>query len=393
MKLTTNTIASLKMPAGKSDFIAWDTDLPSFGVRLRGDRKSFVVQYRIGDKQRRESLGDIRKIKLDDARKIARQRFASVELGVDPKAQANGTATSPTLARVADLYLAARKAVVRASTLAQAVHYFAVQWKPFRERPIASISRAEVAARLQEIVTDHGRTSASRARAYLSAMLSWAMREGLVDVNVAATTNNPGAGLPSRDRVLSDAELKIVWDAAGDDDPGRIVKLLILTACRRDEIARLSWSEVDFDRGTITIRADRSKNHRAHSLRLPPAALDLLHAVPRRLDTDFVFGGAQGFSGWSNATKALRARMTQPVALVLHDLRRTAATGMAELGVVPWVIEAALNHSSGSKAGVAGIYNRTKYEPEVAAALARWCDHVLAIVEGRAPKVMPLRTA
>jgi integrase len=391
MKLTTAAVTALKMPAGKTDFIAWDDTLPGFGVRLRNDRKSFVCQYRINGGQRRESLGDTRKIKLDDAKKIARQRFASVELGVDPKAQANGAAPSLTLARVVDRYLAARKDVVRPSTLAAAAHYFAVQWKPFRERPIAGISRAEITARLQEIVTAHGRVSAARARAYLSALYGWALREGLCDVNVAATTNNPGAGLPSRDRVLSGDEIKIIWDACGDDDPGRIVKLLILTACRRDEIARLLWSEVSFEHNTITISAERSKNHRAHTLRVPPAALDLLHAVRRRPDTDFVFGGVAGFSGWSNATKALRARMAQPVTFVLHDLRRTAATGMAELGVLPHVIEAALNHSSGSKAGVAGIYNRARYEPEVAAALARWCDHVTAIIENRDRKIVPLR--
>jgi integrase len=391
MKLTAAAVAALTLPAGKSDHIAWDSDLPGFGVRLRRDRKSYVCQYRVGTHQRRESLGDVRRIKLDDARKIARQRFASVELGVDPKPRTDGAATGLSLAHVAGLYLAARKDVVRPNTLAAAAHYFAVQWAPFRERPIASIDRAAIAARLQEIVTAHGRVSAARARAYLSALFGWALREGLCESNPVASTNNPGAGLPSRDRVLSAAEIKAIWDACGDDDPGRIIRLLALTACRRDEIARLSWSEVDLDRGQITISASRSKNHLAHVVPLSAPALDVLRAVPRRPGTAFVFGGDRGFSGWSNATKALRARMTKPVDFVLHDLRRTAATGMADLGVQPHVIEAVLNHSSGSKAGVAGIYNRSRYGRETAAALALWADHVLAIVEGRDSKVGPLR--
>jgi integrase len=390
MKLTTATVTALTPPAGKTDHIEWDADLPGFGVRLRDGRKSFICQYRIGTQQRRESLGDVRRVKLDDARKIARQRFASVELGVDPRPQTQIAGTSLTLARAAALYLAAREGIVRPSTHAAATHHFAVQWAPLAKRSISAITRAEIASRLQEITINHGRVSASKARAYLSAMFAWAMREGIADSNPVIGTNNPGAGLPSRDRVLSDAELKIIWDAAGDDDPGRIVKLLILTACRRDEIARLRWDEVDFDRGTITISAKRSKNHRAHMLRLPAVALELLRDVPRRSDTDAVFGGKDGFTGWSSATKVLRSRLASPVGFVLQDLRRTAATGMAELGVLPHVIEAVLNHSSGSKGGVAGIYNRARYEPEIATALARWCDHVLAIVEGRDSKIVSL---
>jgi integrase len=391
MKLTTATVMSLTLQAGKSDHIEWDSDLPGFGVRLRRGGKSYVCQYRVGTQQRRESLGDVRKVRIEDAKKIARQRFASVELGVDPKPRTESAATSPSLARVADLYLAARKDAVRPGTLAAAAHYFAVQWKPFRERPMAGIDRAAIAARLQEIVATHGRVSAARARAYLSALYGWAQREGLCDSNPVASTNNPGAGLPSRDRVLAPPEIKSIWDACGNDDPGRIIRLLALTACRRDEIARLSWSEVDLDRGQITIGASRSKNHLAHVVPLAAPVLDLLRAVPRRPGTAFVFGGGCGYSGWSNATKALRARMTKPVDFVLHDLRRTAATGMADLGVQPHVIEAVLNHSGGSKAGVAGIYNRSRYARETAAALALWADHVLAIVEGRASKVVPLR--
>jgi integrase len=230
-----------------------------------------------------------------------------------------------------------------------------------------------------------------RARAYLSALYGWAMREGLCDLNPVSGTNNPSAGIQSRDRVLSWDEIKIVWDACGDDAAGRIIRLLILTACRRDEIARLSWSEVDFERGMIVIAASRSKNRKTHSLPLPAAALDLLRAVPRRPDTDFIFGSDHGFSGWSNATKALRARMTKPVEFVLHDLRRTAATGMADLGVQPHVIEAVLNHSNGTK--VAAIYNRSAYTAEKAAALAVWADRVQTIIENRDARVVRLRKA
>jgi integrase len=393
MKLTAAIVNKLTAPAGE-DRIAWDDDLPGFGVRCRNGHKGYVCQYRVDGGQRRATLGDVRKITLENARKAARLHFAQVAMGRDPRAQKKGGAdTTLTLARVADRYLAARKDVVRPATHKAAVHYFAVQWKPLRDYSIGNITRAMVASRLQEIIAEHGRVSAARARAYLSALYGWAAREGLCDTNVAATTNNPAAGLPARDRVLSAGEIKIIWDACADDDPGRIVKLLLLTACRRDEIARLSWSEVDLDRGQITIAAARSKNRKAHTVTLSAPALDLLRAVPRRPDTDFVFGGEHGFSGWSHASKALRSRMSAPVSHVLHDLRRSAATHMAELGVLPHIIETVLNHSSGHKAGPAGIYNLSQYPRETAAAWALWGERVLDIVEGREPKVVPLRTA
>jgi integrase len=400
MKLTTTTVTALTPPDGKTDYIAWDDALPGFGVRIRAGRKSYVCQYRTDDRQqRRESLGDVRRLKLEDARKIARQRFAVVEMGGDPaadKAQARAAdaSASLTLGRTADRYLAARKDALRPNSYAAAARYFAVHWAPFHGRPIASIKRAEVAAQLQEIVANHGRVAAARARAYLSALYGWAVRDGLCAVNPAIGTNNPAAGLPSRDRVLSGDEIRSIWNACGDDDASRIIRLLLLTASRRDEIGRLQWQEVDFERGQIVISASRSKNRKAHVVPLPATALNILRAVPRRQDAACVFGEPDsGFSGWSNATRKLRAQMAKPFVFVLHDLRRTAATGMADLGVQPHIIEAVLNHSSGTKAGVAGIYNRALYEREKAAALTAWSDFVTATIKGTPRKVVPLRTA
>ena len=218
------------------------------------------------------------------------------------------------------------------------------------------------------------------------------MREGLCDSNPVTATNNPAMGLPSRDRVLTNDELRIVWAACGDDAASRIIKLLVLTLCRRDEIGRLRWDEIDFERSQITIAASRYKSRRAHVVPLSTPALELLRAIPRRPDSEFVFsGGTGGYSGWSNATKALRSRMMRPVSFTLHDLRRSGATHLADLGTPPHVIESLLGHSNGSK--VAATYNRSTYAREKAAALAMWADHVLTIVEGRKSKVVPLRTA
>jgi integrase len=395
MKLTAKSVAALVLPDGKSDAFIWDDDLPGFGVRLRGESRRWIVQYRFGVAQRRESLGDIRRVTLDDARRIARQRFAQVELGVDPAAErAKGRAVTAevaaTLKTIAARYLESKRAVLRPATYNAAERYFRIHWAPLHNRPISAITRAEVALRLQGIVKAHGRVAAARARTNLLALLAWAMREGIVESNVAVATNNPALGLPSRERVLDSGEIKRIWAACGDDDFGAIVRLLLLSGQRRNEIADLRFSEVDFDAATITLPPARTKNGRPHIVPLSAAALTILKARPR--DRDLVFGsGDRGFTTWSHGKRALDAAVGALPPWTLHDLRRSAATGMADLDVDPHVIEAALNHTSGAKRGVAGIYNRSSYERQKRIALDLWAEHVLAIVEGRESKIVPLR--
>lgn len=409
MQLTTEAVNGLALPVGKIDYIEWDDALPGFGVRLRGVQgrmvtKRWVVQYRTegGSQQRRESLGDVRKVKLEDARKIARQRFAQVELGTDPvaekaKAKAKAAAAKLTLATTANRYLDAKKDVRRARTYNAAKLHFTVHWKPLRDRPIDGdnkIVRADVAARLQEITKEHGRHAAQAARRNLSALFSWAMREGLCETNPVVATNNPAEGAKSRDRVLSDAELAAIWHACADDDFGRIVKLLMLLGCRREEIGGLSWTEIPFETWIMTIPGTRTKNHHPLVLTLPTAALEILRSAPRRDGRDYVFGHRGGaFSAWSYSTIALNNRIAEmegkPLPRwTLHDLRRTLRTGMGRLGVQPHIAELIINHVKG---GVEGIYDRHKYEREIKAALALWAEHLTAIVEGRKAKVVALR--
>jgi len=404
MQLSNRNVAALVRPADKDDVVIWDDDLPGFGVRLRGDKKTYLVQYRVGIQQRRESLGDVRKVKLEDARKAARYRFANVELNIDPRAErdrarAKAAAARLTLGVVAERYLDAKKAALRPNSYREAERYFTVHWLPLRDRPIEAIRRADIAARMQDLIKTRGPIAASRARVNLSALFSWAMKEGLCDANPVIATNDPEAGKRPRERVLSEAELAIIWKACQDDDFGRVVKLLMLTGCRRREIGELKWSELDFDRGTMTIAGARTKNHRALTLTLPQVAIDLLRSISRREGNDNVFGGGiPGFTVWSYATDLLNARIVaaegQPLAdWVLHDLRRSVATHLAEIGVQPHIIEALLNHVSGHKRGVAGVYNRARYDREIASALQLWSEHLAAIVEGRKSKVVSLRSA
>jgi integrase len=392
MKLTAKSVATLAAPAGKTDAFIWDTDMPGFGIRVRGDSRRWVIQYRIGSQQRRESLGDVRKVRLDAARKIARQRFASIELGVDPVAEKATAATRLTFAAVAAMYLDFKKPLLRPSSFAAAKRYFTVHCAPFSTRPLEGIQRVDVAARLQELGKVHGRVAAARARANLSALFSWAMREGLVEANPVVATNNPAAGISSRERVLDSAEIQRIWNACGDDDFGAIVRLLLLTGQRRNEIADLRWSEVDLDSALITLPTARTKNKRQHAVPLSIPALAILQSRPHAADRDLIFGaGDRGFTSWSNSKRAFDSVVGELPPWTLHDLRRSVATGMADIDVDPHVIEAVINHASGSKRGVAGIYNRSSYERQKRLALDRWGDHLLAAVEGGTSKIVPMR--
>jgi integrase len=225
-------------------------------------------------------------------------------------------------------------------------------------------------------------------------LFGWAMKEALCELNPTIATNDPAAGIPARDRVLDDGELRAIWNACRDDDFGRIVRLLALTGCRRDEIGALKWSEINFDTGMMTIAGTRTKNGRTLELPLPAIAIEILQSAPRRADRDHVFSNrGSGFSAWSYSTLRLNTRIVEvegkPLApWRLHDLRRTMRSGLGRLGVAPHVAELAINHVKG---GVEAIYDRHKYQREIGAALAMWADHVRSLVEGGERKVVPLQ--
>src|SRR5262249_31136668 len=159
---------------------------------------------------------------------------------------------------------------------------------PLHSTAINAITRAHIATRLNAMIVENGASTASRARAHLSAFWVWAMQQGIAEANPVIGTAKPATG-PAKDRVLTDDELRAIWNACGDDDYGRIVRLLILTGCRRMEIGGLRWSEVDLDAGTLTIPAERSKNHRAHTLPLSDTALDIIRSIPRMVSRDYLF--------------------------------------------------------------------------------------------------------
>jgi integrase len=265
--------------------------------------------------------------------------------------------------------------------------------KPLHAFPIVGVSQNDVVRLLESIARKSGGVTANRTRANLSALMGWVIRRGikLPAGNVASETDK-AVREQARERVLSDAELKAIWSGCLNDDYGTIIKLLVLSGCRVNEIGRLRWEEVHDEQ--IILPGARTKNKRAHAIPLSEPAKAILAGIRRRPDRAHLFGRRQdtGFSGWSAAKRDLDARI-KIEHWTVHDLRRTVATSMAELGVQPHIIEAVLNHVSGHKGGVAGIYNRATYDKEKREALNLWAEHVTALVEGRAATVVPLKRA
>jgi integrase len=411
MRFDTKTIAALTLPNGRAEHVHWDAELSGFGLRLRrrGDRlhATWIAQYRIDGRSRKTTLGDAGTVSEPKAREAARKLMARVALGADPQGEraARRQAARLTFRTVAASYLEAYKRERRPSSYRVTKLYLTGPYfRPLHAMGVSEISFADVAARTRSIENNHSVATASAARRAISAFFAWAVAEGLLGrhpINPVIGTRRPPA-LKPRDRVLSDSELVALWKTTEDDpresavwrDYCRIVRLLLLLGARASEIGGMPWNELDLSTGIWTLAAERSKNHSAHVLLLPPLAREILTAV-QRSEGGCVFGPPRlGFKRWAQMKSELDRRLGDKVAAWrVHDLRRSAATGMADLGVLPHVVEALLNHRSGHRSGVAGIYNRARYDRESAAALTRWGEHLIALVEGRSSKgkIIPLR--
>jgi integrase len=403
MKLTIKVIPTLKLASGKTDQIVFDEEIPGFGLRLRkGGHRSLIFQYGTGKNMRRIAMGSVDAVDLSKARKDAKDYYAKVRLGQDPASDLRDAKVrrEETFGAAAALFLAKQRARLRPSSYVDVERHINILAEPLHGMELVKIERRHIAARLSATEQERGLITANRLRASLSKMFSWAIGEGIAEVNPVTGTNRNEEN--SRDRVLTPSELRAIWMALPANDYAPIVKLLMLTGARASEISDLRRHEIVGDE--IRLPGERAKNHRAHIIPLSPTAQTILADIPLRANPngalrELVFGmGEGGFSGWSKAKEQLDKRIEEmqgkPIApWRIHDLRRTCATSMADIGIAPHVIEAVLNHISGSKAGVAGVYNRATYEPEKRAALVRWADQLVAWVEGRENNVTPLRRA
>jgi integrase len=406
MKLTTTTIKTLTLPAGANDKTFFDDELPGFGVRLRaGGSAKLIVQYDLGGKTRRITLGATALLDLGEARKRAREILAARALGRDPAAEKQDRARAfmESFGTLLPRYLAFKQTELRPRSYQETVRHLRQYAKPLHSRPVASIDRRAIAALLATLTEKNGPTAAKCARASLGGYFTWLLREGLVDTNPVAFTNKP-VEHGARTRVLDDGEFAEIWKALeGAGQYADIVKLLAYTAARRAEIGDLSWDEVDLDAAVIELPATRMKGGHPHTIPLSSPALAILAARAPN-GRGFVFGrGRAGFVGWSSAKRTLDERIAaarkaagiaEPMpAWVLHDLRRLASTVMHDqLAVPPHVVESVLSHT-GHKAGVAGTYNKADYAVEKRRALERWAAWVDEVVTGKQPakKVIRLR--
>jgi integrase len=376
----------ITIPAGKPYHIEWDEALPGFGVRINPTGKVWVVQYRAGGKSRRETIGRVDTIPLNIARETAKKTLARVKLGSDPQAEKTEAKVRAriTFEAVAERYLKHARDRLKPRSFEEVERHLKKHWLPLRGLPLDKIGRALVASRLEDIAEQNGPIASNRARAALSTLFAWAVATGQAEANPVTGTIRVG-GEVSREHVIADEELAAIWQACRDGDYGRIVRLLILTGQRRDEVGDMRWSELDLTRGLWTIPGERTKNGLPHEVPLSEPAVEILRSIPRREEREFVFGeGRGGFSGWSKSKARLDTRVAQAGAVVrtwrLHDLRRTAATRLSELGTLPHVVEAILNHISGHKAGVGGVYNRATYAKEKREALDTWAKHLSGLV-------------
>ena len=387
--------AKVAVPSGKRDINIFDDDLPGFHIRKYDTGKSFYcVKYGLpGGKQRKVSLGAAISGVENDMRRKASDVLAKARLGQDVVAEKEAAAKrGASIGTLITKYLVARRVEVGDRHYSEISRYLETYWQPLHTMALEDVARKNVVLHVDEIADEHGKVAADRARTALSAFFSWTIEKGYLDGANPASDIKRRATNGSRARVLTEAELAEIWHASGEGDYAAIVRLCILTGQRKTEIADLTWDEIDSERAQIILSAERVKNRREHIIPLSAAAVQVIEGVPPRLGRELLFGdgdGERGFSGWSACKKRLdgrinsaRAKAGKPLMQpwVLHDIRRSVVTHLAERGFAqPHVIEAIVNHQSGHKGGIAGVYNRSVYANEKRAALQAWGGHVLSL--------------
>lgn len=403
MRITKSSVNAAEPEA--KDRLLWDDRLPGFGCKVtpKGS-KVFVYQYRMGGRGspvRRYTIGKFGAITVDQARREAETLALKVAQGIDPQsAKIEKARISVDLAFSAYVDRFHRDYLTKAWTASERdalvlLRRYAVP--VLKKKPLPEITRKDITAVLAGA---HDKVAtASLLFATLRRMMRWAVNQGDLDRSPMEGMDAP-AKAPSRDRVLSDDELRLVWKASYElGYPfGPIFRLLILTGARREEVTSLDWSELNREGAIWVLPPSRSKNGVAARQPLSTLAMEELEGLAsgaggwRKVGFVFSTTGKTCSSGHSRAKARLdkeiakiasKEEIQAPAPWRVHDLRRTLATGLQRLGVRFEVTEAVLNHVSGSRGGVAGIYQRHDWADEKRAALQAWADHVSRLVKGK----------
>lgn len=372
---------------------------------------SWAVRYRHDGKPRKLTIGAYPAFSLAEARKSASAALRAVSEGRDPieekkQAASERAETSNDVDKVLDTFLTRYvKPNNRASTARETERFIDNEIRPrWKGRLIQSIGKRDVVALLDGIVDRGAPISANRVHAILRRFFNWCMERSILDASPIATVPAPSKET-SRDRVLSDTELKLLWQACERVGwPfGSMVQILILTCQRREEVAGAVWSEFDLEakEPLWIIPKERAKNAKSHTVPLSASCVALIKGLPKiKSEAGYLFTttGETSVSGFSKAKSKIDAKMLEiakeqaverggdpeTVSVAewrLHDLRRTGASGMAALRQPVQVVEAVLNHKSGAIKGVAAVYNRHDYADEKRQALDEWASKVATTVQ------------
>jgi integrase len=401
VQLTSLAVEKIKPPK-QGQSTVFDAAYPGLALRVSyGGAKSWTLFY---GKTGKMVLGCFPAMSLAHARERWRQCRELIEQGLDPQSEARAARRAVGDAAREDTFEAVfrewlKRDQAKNRTRAESKRVVEKHVLPvWGNRPIQDIGARHVISLLDGIV-DEGKVSLARHTfAYLHRLFRWSVSRQIIAASPMRDLEKPGKEPEERDRKLTDDELRLAWLAAGNLGYPfqQAIQLLILTGARRSEIGNLRWDEIEGD--VIELPRRRVKNKQPRFIHLMAPARATLDELPRFIDCPFAFTttGKTPVSGWSKAKRVLDQRIAelnggQPIApWVLHDLRRTMASGMQKQKVPLVVIEVCLGHVSGSRAGIVGVYQRHDFTDEARAALERWGRFVLGL-EGGTNNVVALR--
>lgn len=429
-KLTDKTIKNAKAPEGGramfwDSVVANETSLPgSFGLRVTANGvKSWIIMYRIEDpknpgkmKQQYRKVGSYPSLSLAKAREIARDALKLAGQGIDPikakESEKQKVAAIKTVREAVGVFIQ-RHAKAKNRSWEEVERVFNVYIIPkMGDRPLPSITPADIHNVLDALMDAGHPYMANRLFAHTRKFFNWCAERHWISEPPTKHISRP-AEEEARDRILDNSEVKRLWQGCTDLGwPfGPYFKMLLVTGQRRNEVAGMKWEHLDLGNKLWTLPKEETKAKRQHEVPLSPLAVEILEALPRNGTYVFSTTGKTPISGFSKAkkrcdeiiaTNQLKAagkkkwteKMLQQNQLApwrLHDIRRTVASGMAEIGVAPHVIEKVLNHSTGQISGVAAVYNRHTYLREKTDALNAWARALEAIVGPIENNVIELR--
>jgi len=384
VRLTDLLVSRLRPPAaGRCE--VWDALLPAFGLRLSAHGgRSWVLLTRIHGRLVRLTLGKAGVIGVAEARELAREALRAVARGEDPRVQKRirqlgGDTVEAVAAGFVEQWCKRRNRSWKEQERLLR-RYVLPAWQG---RTLDSITRADVIA-LVDRVAAATPIQGNRVLAVCKRLFSWALDRGIIEHHPAARLAPP-AREHGRDRVLADEELVRLWRAweRFGYPFGRALQLLLLTGCRRGEVAGMHWEELDLPAACWTVPSARTKQRAPHVVPLSSLALEVLRQCPRGTGP-FVLSSRAGWkplSGWSKVVAAAAAD-SGVQNWRIHDLRRTLRTNLSRFGVSPDIAERVLGHAM---PGVRGVYDRFSYLDEKRAALERWAQHVRGLVGDAAP--------